>query len=503
MKRKQLCFWLVLIMALLPGAALRAKTLKVASFVSDVPGITSLAPTFDPDSSTVFTQIFDSLVHIDLDGKRIPALATSWNLVDDTTYEFELRKGVKFHNGEDFDADAVKYTYETIINPDMKMGCAWILNTIKEVEVIDPFRVMIRLKHPDGLFLYRLSMFGSIAPPKYIKEVGLDGFNKNPVGTGPFKFVAWNKGKDIVLAKNPNYWKEGVPVYDELVFKILPQDKWVDGLISGDLDLITDVPPKDIARVEANSDLKTVHRLVLQSYWVLLKNQGPLADVRVRKALNYAINKEELIKAQGGGYGAPMASLGMQREVGRNPDLTPYPYDVEKAKSLLAEAGYPNGFPLKAISIAEAAPLNAAIREDLSKIGVNVEIETVTRPEWALKVVVGKMNGAPYKGDMAINLVDNPIIDMAFHAGLFLDSSSPWAFLNDPAFDKKFEWALLMASMDKHVPALQSLDQYIHDEALMLFTFQTERFFAMKKDVTIPNIGLNGHIDYGVFSEAK
>ncbi|MGO9018214.1 MAG: ABC transporter substrate-binding protein [Syntrophobacteraceae bacterium] len=503
MIRKRLCFWLVLMLALAPATALWAKTLKVASFTADVPAITSLDTSFDPDSYIIITQIFDSLVHIDLDGKRTPALATSWTLVDDTTYEFELRKGVKFHNGEEFDAQAVKYTYETIVDPKTKAGNAWIMNTIKEVEIIDPFKVRIKLTHPDGLFLYRLNLFGSIAPPKYIREVGLDGFNKKPVGTGPFKFVSWDKGKEIVLAKNPGYWKEGVPNYDELVFKILPQDKWADALVAGDVDLITDVPPGDISKTEANTNLKTMHRLVLQSYWVLLKNQGPLADVRVRQALNYAVNKDRLIKAQGGGHGAAMASLGMQKEVGQNTELAPYAYDPEKAKSLLAEAGYSNGFTLKAISISEAGPLNATIREDLSKVGVNVDLEAVSRPEWAKKVIVGKMQGTPYPGDMAINLVDNPIVDMAFHAGLFLASPSPWSFLNDPEFDKKFQWALFMASPDKHVPALRTLDQYIHDQALMLFTFQTDRYFAMKKDVTVSNVGLNGHIDYVVFSEAK
>lgn len=127
----------------------------------------------------------------------------------------------------------------------------------------------------------------------------------------------------------------------------------------------------------------------------------------------------------------------------------------------------------------------------------------MSRPDFAKRVVVGKITGHPYEGDMAIDLVDNPIIDMSFHAGLFLASSSPWALLNDPAYDKKFLWTQLMADPAQHISALQALDQYIHDQALMLFTIQPVRMFAMKKEVTIPGIGLNGHIDYVVFSEAN
>ncbi|MBF0549655.1 MAG: ABC transporter substrate-binding protein [Deltaproteobacteria bacterium] len=480
-----------------------AKTLNVVCFGADVPGITSLDQSFDPDSYTVITQIFDSLVHLDLDGKRIPGLATSWKLVYDKTYEFDLRKGVKFHNGEDFDASAVKFTYEKVADPAAKTGNAWILNTIQEVKIVDPYKVQIKLKQPDGMFLFRLSMFGSIAPPKYIQQVGMDGFNKKPVGTGPFKFVEWEKGKKIVLEKNPNYWQAGMPSVDQLIFDIIPADQSVDALLSGKVDLVTNINPKDMEKINANPKYKTMKRLVLQGYWVMLKNKGPLANVTVRKALNYAVNKDNLIKVQGGGLGLPLASLGKKGELGKNNEITPYPYDVAKAKSLLAEAGYANGFTIKALSIKEAAPLSQAIVDDLAKIGVKVDMELVSRPEWAKRVVVARMQGNPYPGDMTINLVDNPIVDLDFHAGLFLASSSPWSLINDPEYDKKFTWSLLVPSLGEHLAALQQVDKYIHDNAMMIFTFQPERVFGLKKEITIPNIGLTGHDDYFVFSQAN
>lgn len=492
-----------LFVALLFAFSLEAKTLRVVNFSSDIPGLTSLDKSFDPDSYSVSTQIFDSLIHISLNGKRTPALATSWRLVDKTTYDFNLRKGVTFHNGEPFNAKAVKFTYDSILNPKNQAGNAWVLGTIKSVEIINPYKVRIKLKHPDGMFLFRLNMFGAIAPPEYIKKVGLDGFLKKPIGTGPFKFVSWTKGKEIVLEKNKNYWKKGVPVLNRLVFKIIPENQWVDALMKNKVDLITNVPPTAMKKVSANKKLKIMKRRVLQGYWVFLGDKGPLEKVKVRKALNYAVNKKNLIKVQGGGLGTPLASLGKIGEIGKNTKLKPYKYSPTVAKKLITEAGYPNGFSLKVLAIHQTKPMMTAIAKDLKKVKVTLNIDYVTRPEWAKQVIVGKITGNPYKGDMVVNVVDNPIINLAFHAGLFLASPSPWSIIHDPKFDKKFQFALFQASLKNHVSSLKSLDKYIHDRAMMLFTFQPVRVFAMKKNVNLPGIGINGHIDYFVFSEAK
>ncbi len=362
-----------LLLLLLGSTIFSAEKLRVVNFSSDVPGITPFS-SFDPDSYSVITQIFDSMIHIDLNGKRVPGLALSWKLVDKKSYEFVLRQGVKFHNGEEFNAEAVKFSYEKFIDPATKAGNAWIFSTIKSVEIVGPYRVRIHLKHPDGMFLFRLSMFGAIVPPKYVERVGLEAFNKKPVGTGPFQFVNWQKGSEIVLKKNPNYWQANIPFFDELVFKILPGDQWLAALERGEVDVITNVHSRDLAKVEANPDLKAMKRLVLQGYWVFLKNDGPLADVNVRKALNLAVDKKNLIKVQGNGLGKPLASLGKIGEIGKNPTLKPYPYNIEKAKKLLKTAGYANGFSIKAIAIEQAEPLSKALVKDLARIGVKVEL---------------------------------------------------------------------------------------------------------------------------------
>ncbi|CCK78481.1 ABC transporter substrate-binding protein [Desulfobacula toluolica] len=498
MKLTQKILSFIIVMVIFSFSPLFAKTLRVVNFSADIPAITSL-DNFDPDSYSVVTQIFDSLVHLDLNGKRVPGLAVSWRMLNKTTYQFFLRKGVKFHNGEPFDAQAVKFTYDYIIDPINKAGNAWILSPIKRIEIITPHKLKIHLKHPDGMFLYRLTMFGAICPPKYIKEKGIQEFFKHPVGTGPFKFEQWDKGKKIVLAKNPDYWDNKMPFIDKLVFKIIPKDQGTEALLNGDVDVNTNLDPKDIERVQ-EAGFKIMKRLVLRGYWVLMKNQGPLKDVRVRQALNYAVDKNKLIKVQGGGFGVPLASLGKFGEIGKNSTLKPYAYDIKKAGSLLAEAGYKNGFDLDMISIEQAIPLSEAIRADLKKIGVKLNIEIVSRPDWAKRIMEGKRSGSPYPGHMAVNLVDNPIMDLSFHAGLFLASDSPWSIIRDDTFDKKFLFALFQSAFLGHTKQLKLLDKYIHDQAMMLFTFQPVRVFAMKSNITMPGVGLNGHIDYLVFS---
>lgn len=487
---------------LLP-AQVFAKSLRVVNFGSDIAGLTSLDPSFDPDSYSVITQVFDSLIHIDLKGNLVPGLAVSWKLVNNQSYEFELRKNVKFHNGEPFTADCVKYTYETVINPETKAGNAWILNTIKNVEVLDPLHVKINLTNPDGMFLHRLSMFGSIVPVNYIKANSLDHFMANPVGTGPFVFSKWEKGKEIVLKKNPEYWETGFPVYDELIFKIIPEDQSIAALKNGEVDILTNIHPSKMTDITTDGRFKTMQQLVLQGYWVMLRNQGPLADVNVRKALNHAIDKNKLIKLQNGGIGMPLVSLGKLGELGKNATLKDFGYSPVIAQVLLEKAEIKTGLKLKGISIKEAEPLALSIKEDLLKLGIDLELEIVPGLEWVKRVIVGKITGKPYDGDLAINLVDNPIVDLAFHAGLFLASASPWSLTNDPEFDKRFQEALTKPNMTEHVKALEQLDKYIQDQALMLFTFQPQRVFAMKKEIMLPDIGINGHVDYFVFSHAK
>ncbi|MCB1167034.1 MAG: hypothetical protein KDK33_12810, partial [Leptospiraceae bacterium] len=477
--------------------------LAVTMFSGDVPALSNLSPSFDPDSYSLKSQIYDSLIHNDLDGKKVPGLATDWKQIDSHTYEFKLRKGVSFHDGSPFDAEDVKFTFDKILDPATGSGTAWIMATIASVEIMDRYTVRIRTASPDGMLLSRLTMFGLINSRRYIEKVGMDQALQHPVGTGPFVFVRHLRGEEYVLRANRKYWRPGIPGYNDLSIKILPEKRWADQLLSGEIDLVPYLSGSKEQLVQGSDVAHIEKRLVLQAPWVFLKNQGPLMDVRVRKALNLAVDRNSLIESAENGNGEPLASLGLKGSVGFNDELKPYGHDLREARRFLKEAGYLDGFSLKCIASDVTEHVARTIREQLSTIAVDLELEVVSRPEWARRVVVGKVTGNPYEGDMAINMVDNPIYTMAFHAGLFLSSGGLFSLLNDPSYDALYEDAMAAAEPGLHEKKLRELDRFVHENALMLFTYQQVRTMGVANQVTIPGVPMNGHVDYLFLSDAR
>ena len=477
--------------------------LNIVTFATDPPAADPLHA-FDPDSYELISQIFDPLVYFGYDGNIEYGLATEWKKLSPTTIQFRLRKGVTFHNGEPFNAQSVKGTFELQADPATKSPTQGILNSIKSVDIIDDYTVNINTFYPDGMLLYRMHMFGSIVPPQYIKEKGLDYFYNHPVGTGPFKFVAWNRGKNIILEKNTNYWKSGVPRMKRVIFNVLGQDSWVENLIGGSIDFCMYLSGKDALLIEKNQGTRIMKRLVLSSYWVLMKNSGPLADIRVRKALNMAVNREELIKYAEYGNGEPMASLGKKGEFGYNAGLIPYEYDVDKAKQLLNDAGYGNGFALKVLVSDISRRVAENMKMQFKDIDVTLNLEIVSRPDWAMRIPQAKMTTgkADFDGDMTINLVDNPIYNLGFHAFIFLHSTGPFSITSDKDLDKKIEWAIATDVAEEHEERLQELDKYIHDNAFIVSTYQRILTPGMQQNVFIPKINLNAHLDYNMLQEA-
>ena len=482
--------------------------LKIVYFSKDVPAIDPLFPAFDPDSYAVITQIFDSLVHFDLDGKVTPALALDWKRLSKTQWQFNLRRNVQFHNGEPFDGYAVKFTYETAINPKQKAGNAWILSSIKSVEVNpdNRYQVTINTHFPDGMFINRLNMFGAICPPQYIQKVGFKKFYQHPIGTGPYRFKSWNRGVAIELEKNNNYWNPELPKISKVQFNIVPESEWVEQFIAKKIDFLPNLGGNQTTKLKslAKGDAKIIKRRVLAGYWVLLNNRGVLKNKKVRQAMNYAVNKAHLVKYGDFGNAEPLASLGKKGEFGANPKLSPYKFDQTKASELLAEAGVELPITLKVIVADIAAPIGKIMRKNYQSVGINLDMSIVPRSEWADRVVGYKIqSGQPSDYDLAINLVDNPIYNLAFHAGLFLHSQSPWALLKHEDFDQRYINALQTVDQAQHKKRLEELDEYIHQEALMIFTTQRIITAAVRKGVNIEKFGLNGHLDYFIISTAN
>lgn len=246
--RRALAVGLLCAAALSP-AVVRAKTLRVCDDVVD-PVTLDPRRQFSEKNYTIIRQIFDGLVRFDPDGRIEPALAVSWKRLDPLTVEFKLRSGVRFHDGEPFDAEAVRFSIESLIDPKTAFPGAGFLNSVDRVEVVDPLTVRVKTKFPDGVLLNRLASLVTILPPRYVAERGGEYFGAHPVGTGAFRFDAWDaKEHRIVLAADPSHWEPGLPRVDRLEFYFVPADEQVERLLDGRLDVVTELPGTSTLRV--------------------------------------------------------------------------------------------------------------------------------------------------------------------------------------------------------------------------------------------------------------
>lgn len=353
-----------------------------------------LDPARETDGESFYAshQVFDTLVEFKTGTTEVvPALATSWDVAPDgLTYTFYLRKGIKFHDGTAFNADAVVFSYMRQLDenneyyeygPWKYWGYMDMSNIVSAITAIDDYTVEFELLKVEAPFIANLAMdFAAIVSPTAYKA-DPEGFASNPVGTGPFKFVSWTKDSDIVLEKNEDYWE---PVYlDRLILKVIPDAtaRWL-ALQKGEVDLIDFPAADDFPAMRENPDIQLIQQPGLNvGYLALNTEKKPYDDKRVRQAMNYAINRDEIIDAVYGNAGQPAKNPIPPTMWSYNDDITPYPYDVDKAKALLAEAGYSDGFKTEIWAMPVARPYNPDARKiaeimqaQLAKINVEVEI---------------------------------------------------------------------------------------------------------------------------------
>jgi peptide/nickel transport system substrate-binding protein len=330
---------------------------------------------------SVVHALFDHLVERDFEGNIVPGLALSWTIVDTATLEFELRDDVTFHNGEPFTAESVKFSVERMLAEEEAPNQGKF-TAIDSVEIVDDYTVQLKLNRPDGTLFDSLTSRLAMLPPKYFEEVGAEGFAEAPVGTGPFSFVEWLPDDHVTLVANENYWEgsyKGMPKVDTVVFRPIPEAATrVAELQAGGVDMIQDVLPDQMDDLEG-AGLTVVPDEAFQLQYVFFTTDdesAPTYDVRVRQALNYAVDVDAIIENLLAGLGSHIASPIGPGYLGYNPDVDPYPYDPEKAKELLAEAGYPDGFETTLdTTTAGHTDVIDAVAGFLSEVGVDVTIQ--------------------------------------------------------------------------------------------------------------------------------
>jgi peptide/nickel transport system substrate-binding protein len=349
-------------------------------------------------ASNVGRHIFDTLYERDQSLKIVPLLATDLpKLVAPTTWEVKLRKSVKFHNGEEFTADAVKFSLERLAHGQGKLRGASPFAPIDRVEVVDPLTVRVHTKKPWPTFTNIMTFVSAaIYPPKAYADKDTAFINKTPIGTGPYKFVRWSKDEEIVLDANPGYFR-GAPAIKTVVFKPIPDDAVrVAALQNGEIDLAVNIPPHLGPIIDKHpkiflSTAPSIRTIQLMYYTHQMDAQhksqgpynGPTADKRVRQAIAYAIDVDEIIKSVLDGKGIRVATMLPSMHFGFDPKLQPIKQDVAKAKKLLADAGHPNGIDLtlhgpqgRYVRDKEVAE---AVTGQLNKAGIRATLKTY---EW-------------------------------------------------------------------------------------------------------------------------
>ncbi|MBL8643896.1 MAG: ABC transporter substrate-binding protein, partial [Rhodospirillaceae bacterium] len=344
--------------ALAAEKALRVATYTLPAALGNVHRSTSASEIY------VWASLFDALTLVDEDAKVQPWLATRWEALNPTTWRFYLRENVRFSNGEPFTADAVATNLNYLISPEgQRESVSRVVAAIESVRIVGEHTVDIITKYPDIMLPAELAIARMAAPGQW-RKLGPDGFAKAPVGTGPFKADTW-AANEVKLSAFAGSWI--APKVQRLSFVKLPDPvSRAQAVLSGNADIALVLGPDEIPALEAEGHHVRISRGAGALGLAFLKDQGPkdqnwpVADKRVRLALNYAVNKERYIAGLLGGRTKPASQATPSFAIGFDPSLKPFPYDPAKAKALLAEAGYEKGFTLVAEAILGGSAADAA-----------------------------------------------------------------------------------------------------------------------------------------------
>ena len=380
-----------------------AKTLKV--------GLASGALSMDPHAhnetatNSILSNLFDSLIAFDKDIKTHPGLAVSWTNPEPTVWLMKLREGVSFHNGSKFNADDVVFSFNRVKTWN-KSGFKGKVSAIDSVEKIAEYTVKFVTKKPYPVFLRKLT-YVNILDKESLEGKNDQWIGLNPIGTGPYSLASWSKGDHITMDVNKNHWR-GVAKFDKVVFRPLTNNATrVAAILSNEVHIINRVPVVDVNRVKNSDKLNFFVQPGLRLIYLQMDQdrdkspfikthdgKNPLKDVRVRKAIYYGINEDAIVKYVMKGFAQPAAQFSPPAVFGNDPSIKRPAFNLEKAKALLAEAGYPDGFEIRLDSpnnrYINDAQIAQAVASSLAKIGIKVKVNAT--PKSTFFKETGKLN---------------------------------------------------------------------------------------------------------------
>src|SRR5436190_3641399 len=441
----------------------------------------------DWTTNNMLEHIYDRL--LDRDAKTLKPkamLATSWKSVNDTTWEFALRQGVKFHNGEPFTAQSVKATFEYMLDPATKShyNTAAYWKGVKEVQVVNDYTVRIVTERPMPNVLDQVSLTNLlILPGKALKDLGPQKLAEKPIGTGPFKFVEWKRDERLVLERNPDYWA-GPADASRVTFRFIPEfSARMAALLSGEIDIMKDVPPHAIEAVDRSGRAKVRSTVSSRINYLALVNlkPGPMQDVRVRRAMNHAVNVDELITQVLRGHATKMCGPTAPANIDYAP-VECYKHDLPRAQALLKEDGVdPAKLALTLDTPSGRYPLDKdvslAIAAQLQRLGIKTNVVV---NEWGTHLDKIKNRNT---GDMFFLGWGPALYGQGTFEPLFLADQTYSSYGNNKAIDEKIAKAVTLVDAKARAAAYADLQKSVHDEAPWVFLWQQHDLYGVASQI--------------------
>ncbi len=486
-----------LIAIVLLSCIVNAKTLKV--------GLASGALSLDPyahnvtATNSILANVFDALISFDKDIKTHPSLAVSWSNPKPTIWLMKLREGVKFHNGSKFSADDVVFSFNRVKNWN-KSGFKGKVSMLDSVTKVDEYTVKFVTLKPYPILLRKLTYI-NILDKETLEGKSDQWIGLNPIGTGPYKLTSWSKGDHIKMSINENHWR-GEAKFDKVIFRPLTNNATrVAALLSGEVDLIDKVPVVDVNRVKSNKKLNFFVQPGLRLIYLQMDQdrdkspyikshdgKNPLKDIRVRRALYYGINEDAIVKYIMKGFAKPAGQLSPSAVFGYDPSIKRVGYDPKKAKALLVEAGYPNGFEIVLDTpnnrYVNDAQIAQAVASSLAKIGIKVKVNAT--PMSTFLKETGKINTSFFLIGWSNGDGDaSSILDGVVHS---FDKDKGYGRYNRGRFsndkiDVLIEKSANIMDPKKRLKALQEIQKIalIDNQSVIPLHYQVDIYAASKK----------------------
>lgn len=436
-------------------------------------GLSVLQATMDPHAAIGNVKrygLYDGIVNQDKDAKPIPGLASEWKNTSPTTWQFKLAQGRKFHDGNPVTAEDIKYSFDRVLNPANKLAVLARVNTVDKVEIVDPQTINVITKEPDPILLLRVAALG-IVEKAYVERVGPADFALNGMGTGPFMQKSFKQNDQMVLVPNPN--SPDKTKVTELTIRQVPElAARTAGVRSGELDIINNVPVDQAELLKSggativNFDQGTT----LGGFIFTNLPDQPTQNKLVRQAMQYAVDKAAIAKNIYKGYTNPTGQIIQKSSFGYNASIQPYAYDPAKAKALLAQAGYPNGFKISIFvygTIPESQALFLAVQSNYRDVGIEAELQVSSDAAALQDRYYGRV---PRPTILSVSLNNSPALDADFainwFSSKFPDNERRY---NNPAFDEPYLASLTEMDPAKRGALLQKAVAVMYEDPPFLY----------------------------------